>query len=163
MGVRAQEGMPEDSSGRQQDVMVPWVLQNNTPKEPKGSLVEKKDPEVFYRYYHLFVEGELRALVESTAIADGYVLRSSDRGHQEQSGRPGQKWLRIVDVGYEKDNWWLEGEVGVASAFLSAPGLPGRTNSDASVYSEASMNEVLDDLKFEAGVNRESQHESSLL
>jgi tRNA (uracil-5-)-methyltransferase TRM9 len=87
---------------------------------------KEEEPKVFHRYYHLFVEGELRELVQEAAREEGYMLLP-ERGEavdpeQEQRGdgardatTAGEKWLRIRGVGYEADNWWLEGEVGVGS------------------------------------------------
>jgi hypothetical protein len=79
-------------------------------------------------------------LVEQAAREEGFVLRparvveSEGKGEGESEGEgegvdercgAGQdgdaerrtrgdaaKWLRVVDVGWEADNWWLEGEVG---------------------------------------------------
>ncbi|KAJ9109345.1 hypothetical protein QFC21_000674 [Naganishia friedmannii] len=85
-------------------------------------------PQVFHRYYHLFVKGELKDLVEDAGRAEGFTIvqqqpaksnSPQDSGLPSDatlladgSGAPG-KWLRIVEEGYEKDNWWLEGEVGL--------------------------------------------------
>lgn len=72
------------------------------------------EPQVFNRYYHLFVEGELRALVERAALQDGFVLRATgDDDDITPSPQEGHKWLRVVAEGWEADNWWIEGEVGV--------------------------------------------------
>ncbi|KAL2863586.1 tRNA (carboxymethyluridine(34)-5-O)-methyltransferase [Aspergillus lucknowensis] len=62
--------------GDAQDVMVPWVL-----KAPKSSASAEPQPQVFHRYYHLYESGELERDIEK---AGGRVLES----------------------GYEKDNWW---------------------------------------------------------
>jgi tRNA (uracil-5-)-methyltransferase TRM9 len=65
------------SEGMDQDVMVPWVM--------KGKKVAKEDPppqdRTFHRYYHLYRKGELE---DDLRAAGG----------------------RIVEAGYEKDNWW---------------------------------------------------------
>ncbi|GMK57562.1 hypothetical protein CspeluHIS016_0403960 [Cutaneotrichosporon spelunceum] len=107
-----------------QDVMVPWVVKPGPglkPKRTKGRRrtaeaaeerreVELDQPEepqepedkVYHRYYHLFVKGELRALVEAAGQREGFAL-----------GDEGGKYLRVVNEGWEADNWWIEGEVGL--------------------------------------------------
>ncbi|NJR31308.1 class I SAM-dependent methyltransferase [bacterium] len=62
--------------GDEQDVMVPWVLKDNT----KGTAGHGQDSE-YHRYYHLYREGELES---DTVAAGGTILES----------------------GYERDNWW---------------------------------------------------------
>lgn len=62
--------------GDRQDVMVPWVMKNGS----SGSN-SSDQPRVFHRYYHLYEEGELEREIN---MAGGRVLES----------------------GYEKDNWW---------------------------------------------------------
>ncbi|KAF1990908.1 uracil-5--methyltransferase TRM9 [Aulographum hederae CBS 113979] len=95
-------------SGNDQDVLVPWVMKEKRPKQPKKNRSKdstadedptKKDENVdlennsavgpkhqsgektFHRYYHLYRSGELE---QDITHADGLVL----------------------DSGYEKDNWW---------------------------------------------------------
>ncbi|GHJ85220.1 hypothetical protein NliqN6_1622 [Naganishia liquefaciens] len=68
-------------------------------------------PQVFHRYYHLFMQGELSTLVHDAGRAEGFDLVESPS--KPMDGKAGGKWLRVVDEGYEKDNWWLEGEVGL--------------------------------------------------
>lgn len=63
--------------GDDQDVLVPWVLQ----QQKKGEDGSQEPPVTKYRYYHLYKEGEL---VENAMRAGGVV----------------------VEHGYEKDNWW---------------------------------------------------------
>lgn len=84
------------------------------------------EAQVFHRYYHLFLRGELRELVERAAREDGYIVladhpEGAESGHSgvEAEGRgdtdvdvEANKWLRIRGVGWEADNWWIEGEVG---------------------------------------------------
>jgi len=63
--------------GHEQDVMVPWVM-----KSKKKDGEEKGENEsTFLRYYHLYRKGELEEDIE--AIGG-----------------------RVVEAGYEKDNWW---------------------------------------------------------
>lgn len=126
------------------------------------SISPQPGPQVFHRYYHLFVQGELGELVREAARAGGYAMiddaspgadgvgegagggcrggesarvmtdqRISGEGVEEglQGGvrsrnhgpegrhsglEPGTRWLRIRNEGWEADNWWLEGEVGVS-------------------------------------------------
>lgn len=152
----------KDTVTKEQDVMVPWVLQPKPepkkPKEPKSkpkqqrrkkeganpldealeavkdlqittsetvviepvTNADKAEPQVYHRYYHLFIKGELEDSVQQAALEEGFIVlpsgdkQSSDH-HLVQQRKQGsqQKWFRIVETGYEKDNWWLEGEVGV--------------------------------------------------
>lgn len=90
--------------GDDQDILIPWVLQKNVGKkkvkgdkkkteekgekekeekeeEEKEKEEKEEEPETKYRYYHLYRKGEL---VENAEKAGG----------------------RVVDHGYEKDNWW---------------------------------------------------------
>ncbi|EAW07981.1 tRNA (carboxymethyluridine(34)-5-O)-methyltransferase [Aspergillus clavatus NRRL 1] len=62
--------------GDEQDVMVPWVL-----KTKSANSDSTDEPKTFHRYYHLYEEKELERDIEN---AGGRVLES----------------------GYEKDNWW---------------------------------------------------------
>ncbi len=113
MGIKAVTGDENGEAGgessqiSQQDVMVPWVLHATAPGAGK-----KGEDQVFYRYYHLFKKGELEELVRDAAKEDGYMILDGEETLQE-SKRSG-KWMRIADQGYEKDNWWLQGEVGCA-------------------------------------------------
>lgn len=56
--------------------MVPWVMTSNFPKDGPT-----EQPKVFHRYYHLYEAHELERDITN---AGGRVLES----------------------GYEKDNWW---------------------------------------------------------
>lgn len=82
--------------GDDQDILIPWVLQKNVGKKKVNGQQKQNDedkegqkkkdaaaeePETKYRYYHLYRKGEL---VENAEKAGG----------------------RVVDHGYEKDNWW---------------------------------------------------------
>lgn len=68
---------------------------------PEGPRVE--EDKVYNRYYHLFVKGELRELVERAAADEGFKV-----------GSPQGRYMRVVSEGWEADNWWIEGEVGLA-------------------------------------------------
>jgi tRNA (uracil-5-)-methyltransferase TRM9 len=100
---------------------------------------EKEEEEkVFNRYYHLFVEGELRDLIHQAGKEEGYRIlppissssspspmisstststpsTSSTKNDEKEinEGSGGGKWLRIRGEGWEADNWWVEAEVGV--------------------------------------------------
>ncbi|ORX92185.1 uracil-5--methyltransferase TRM9 [Clohesyomyces aquaticus] len=81
--------------GHEQDVMVPWVMKGKKDKgdkqrrkeerraseqgEKKG--IEQSGDKTFLRYYHLYRKGELERDIDA---AGG----------------------RVVESGYEKDNWW---------------------------------------------------------
>lgn len=62
--------------GDEQDVMVPWVMKSNAAGIKSG-----EQPRVFHRYYHLYESEELEREIHS---AGG----------------------RVLEAGYEKDNWW---------------------------------------------------------
>lgn len=62
--------------GDKQDVMVPWVLRNSLSKGGSSDA-----PKTFHRYYHLYEEFEL------------------ERDIRQAGGR-------VLESGYEKDNWW---------------------------------------------------------
>lgn len=73
--------------GDEQDVMVPWVMRGKKKKkgeEGEGG-GEKEADRTFHRYYHLYRKGELE---ENVRDAGG----------------------RVLEAGYEKDNWWAIAE-----------------------------------------------------
>lgn len=65
----------------EQDVMVPWVMKQKQSATSKDSASEQ----TYQRYYHLYREGEL----EHDLVAAGG---------------------RVIELGYEKDNWWAIAE-----------------------------------------------------
>jgi tRNA (uracil-5-)-methyltransferase TRM9 len=69
--------------GMDQDVMVPWVLNEKKKKKPEEAQATENESEdnVKLRYYHLYKKGELE---EDVSTAGGIV----------------------IEQGYEKDNWW---------------------------------------------------------
>ena len=91
-----------------QDVLVPWVLKGKTGEEDV----------VHHRYYHLFVQGELREMVLEAAREEGYrtptALTSGDKEATPEGATPEGEgpWLRVKGEGWEADNWWIEAEVG---------------------------------------------------
>jgi len=97
---------------------------------------EEEKEQVFNRYYHLFVEGELRELIHQAGEIEGYRILPSTSSFTSSSAGPSAlpsstttsaltqnendergvqdgKWLRIRGEGWEADNWWVEAEVGV--------------------------------------------------
>lgn len=136
-GVSNRRDQHAGQAEKVQDVLVPWVLSKpknkvKTKADPKtegAETVAEEEPEkVYHRYYHLFVEGELEDLVKQAAIAEGYELRGDSRTNEtvvegqviggaevENQRGPGKKWLRVRGIGWEADNWWLEGEVGIST------------------------------------------------
>jgi tRNA (uracil-5-)-methyltransferase TRM9 len=68
----------------EQDVMVPWVMRGSKKDTNSGAQVSvegRGDDRIFHRYYHLYCKDEL----EQNIVASG---------------------AKIVEAGYEKDNWW---------------------------------------------------------
>ncbi|KAK6911049.1 hypothetical protein I203_105084 [Kwoniella mangroviensis CBS 8507] len=121
-----------------QDLLVPWVYSRPPPapgpklpssEDPKdddlkaSQTEEKAEAKVYHRYYHLFVQGELRELVIHSAEEDGFIVLSDGTSQDEldeqlkdiETGKNQnkKKWLRVRGVGWEADNWWIEGEVGL--------------------------------------------------
>lgn len=80
---------------------------------------EGEGDKVYHRYYHLFVQGELRDLVLHAGKEEGYRILEDDTAESKPDldlanlSIDGGKWLRIRGEGWEADNWWLEAEVGV--------------------------------------------------
>lgn len=78
---------------------------------------EQPPRQVYHRYYHLFVEGELKDNVIAAAQGMGFAIipdgGSAQRNGDDDARQGGNQWLRVVEQGYEKDNWYLEGEVGL--------------------------------------------------
>lgn len=66
------------------DVFVPWVL---------------SDGKTYNRYYHMFAEGELAALVTLAAEELGLVVGTP---------RPASRGMEIVQNGWERSNHYVE-------------------------------------------------------
>ena len=64
-------------TGDEQDVMVPWIMKSKTPSGNGNG----EETTTFHRYYHLYRRGEL------------------ERDITDAGGR-------VLECGYEKDNWW---------------------------------------------------------
>ena len=99
-------------------------------EEDKG-----EEEKVFNRYYHLFIQGELRELIIEAGLEEGYRILPSHSSSSSSSpsstttttttrtdlkdeDKDTEKedngtWLRIRGEGWEADNWWVEAEVGV--------------------------------------------------
>lgn len=110
-----------------QDVLVPWILQ--TPRHStstEGAIGGDEDGterKTFHRYYHLFKAGELRDLVHDAAREEGYTIVEEEDGTAGGSGMKSDvKWVRVRGEGWEADNWWLEGEVGIGPPPSSTTG-----------------------------------------
>lgn len=119
----AVDGQDQDQADKAkvQDLLVPWVVKPNRPKtkaerekEQASSAVEEQ---VFHRYYHLFLDGELQDLIEAAAVQEGYEYLGLHMGAIDEKpaavalGK--SKWLRLTGLGWEMDNWWIKGQVGV--------------------------------------------------
>jgi len=105
--------------------------EDETKEDEKVEEEEEEKEQVFNRYYHLFVEGELRQLIQQAGEVEGYrILPSispavssalpsstttptSTQNENDERGVQDGKWLRIRGEGWEADNWWVEAEVGV--------------------------------------------------
>lgn len=74
-------------------------------------------PQVYQRYYHLFKAGELSSLVEEACRLEDITFipgrDSESDSSQEVVVENGERWLRIVREGWERDNWFVELERGV--------------------------------------------------
>ena len=94
----------ENSEGRPkhgEDVFVPWVT---TTKQNKNGLDESSE-NTFHRYYHMFDEGELRALVcEAAEDLSIELVPDGEVQELEKSGR----FMRIVQDGWERSNYYVE-------------------------------------------------------
>jgi tRNA (uracil-5-)-methyltransferase TRM9 len=90
-----------------------------TPEPEPEAGGEGEGDKVYHRYYHLFVQGELRDLVLNAGKEEGYRILEDDAAESKPGldlanlSIDGGKWLRIRGQGWEADNWWLEAEVGV--------------------------------------------------
>ncbi|KAJ2905142.1 hypothetical protein MKZ38_006219 [Zalerion maritima] len=73
--------------GGEQDLLVPWVMKGKKKKDQAKDEEGKGEDATYRRYYHLYAKGELE---EDVRMAQG----------------------RVVESGYEKDNWWVVCEKG---------------------------------------------------
>ncbi|WVR09279.1 hypothetical protein IAU60_006344 [Kwoniella sp. DSM 27419] len=105
-GSKRKMGQMATGGDKVQDVLVPWVYSQPGSRQAGTP----QSPQVFHRYYHLFVEGELKEMVLEAGALEGFAILPD--GTDEPAPTTG-KWLRVRGVGWEADNWWLEGEVGV--------------------------------------------------
>lgn len=64
-----------------QDVMVPWVMRGSKKTKNDDEQSGCRGDRTFHRYYHLYRKGELESDIEASGG-------------------------RIIESGYEKDNWW---------------------------------------------------------
>lgn len=110
--VPAREGLYADadgeqcSSGRGQDVFVPWLLSDNArPKVPKTEQSQNLPPDAIRRYYHMFSRDELRGLVQSAAQELGMKVGPRPSNEAEVKGTEG---VEIVVSGWERSNYYIE-------------------------------------------------------
>lgn len=113
-----------EEGNKLQDIMVPWVVKV-VPKNRKGGekgnqtddAPASNEGQVYHRYYHLFIDGELQDLVEAAAKQEGYNYLGLHMGGDDDrpigSENGNTKWLRLTGLGWEMDNWWVKGQVGV--------------------------------------------------
>jgi len=87
----SKRSIPTDpsSSGTGQDVFVPWVMSENK-------------TQVFNRYYHMFDNGELAALVTLAAEELGLMVGPVSAGVGSLKG------VEIVQDGWERSNHYVE-------------------------------------------------------
>jgi tRNA (uracil-5-)-methyltransferase TRM9 len=134
----------EDQNRNENGDNDPLDVEDGADQEKEEEEQEKEEEEkVFNRYYHLFIEGELRDLIHQAGVEEGYrILPSSSLAPSTSTsscaplpsstststpsvtstkndekgineGSEDGKWLRIRGEGWEADNWWVEAEVGV--------------------------------------------------
>ncbi|KAJ7046650.1 S-adenosyl-L-methionine-dependent methyltransferase [Mycena alexandri] len=84
----SKRNIPTNSSGTGQDVFVPWVLAEDS-------------TQVFNRYYHMFDDGELAALVTLAAEELGLVIGPA-------AAEGSLKGIEIVQDGWERSNHYVE-------------------------------------------------------
>jgi len=111
------------------------VVEENEKKEQEED--EEEEEKVFNRYYHLFIQGELRELIIEAGLEEGYRILPSHSSSSSSSPsstttttttptdfkdedkdtekEDNEKWLRIRGEGWEADNWWVEAEIGVGN------------------------------------------------
>jgi tRNA (uracil-5-)-methyltransferase TRM9 len=98
-----------------QDLLVPWVVKPNRSGKQDKTAVPDGQEQVFHRYYHLFVDGELEGCVETAAEEEGYDYLGLHMGELDEpvvETKRRDKWLRLTGLGWEMDNWWIMGQVG---------------------------------------------------
>jgi len=85
--------LPSQKTAQGQDVFVPWVMPG-----PASS----SSPQVFNRYYHMFVAGELEELAREAVTALGLICGPPPHHQQGQHG------VEVVQSGWERSNWYIE-------------------------------------------------------
>ncbi|KAH8930072.1 hypothetical protein BT69DRAFT_1050845 [Atractiella rhizophila] len=98
-GTSLSIGLHEGEEGikdRTQDWLVPWTTK------------EGGEERMYKRFYHLFKQGELEGMVENAAKELGWAFTGKD-SEDDDGGAGGEGFrVRIVDGGWEKDNWFVE-------------------------------------------------------
>lgn len=75
-------------------------------------------PRVYQRYYHLFKENELADLIAEACAVAGIMFYNSKHVEGEEpkeGGEADKPWCRIVQDGWDKDNWFCEIQMGLGS------------------------------------------------
>ncbi|KAA1083465.1 tRNA methyltransferase, has a role in tRNA modification [Puccinia graminis f. sp. tritici] len=90
-----------------QDVLVPWVLNNNNDQKSTDKVT------TYNRYYHLFREGELIELVKCAAESLELLFTQLHSNLPESTSPHLKDWCLIKRHGWEADNWWVEVELGI--------------------------------------------------
>lgn len=100
---------PDGAPTQGRDVFVPWVLSSQNAGKANVQVRDTEDtlePKVFNRYYHMFAQGELRALVEEAALELGLEV-GSEVDQQHDSGKVVQG-LEVIQDGWERSNYYVE-------------------------------------------------------
>jgi len=110
---------PSGSQG--QDVFVPWVLSPaSSTRKPEATVrdmwasenrpalpaSEHVSPKIFHRYYHMFGQGELSALVREAATELGLDVGTPSAA--DDSSAIGRRGVEIVQEGWERSNYYVE-------------------------------------------------------
>ncbi|KAH8117374.1 S-adenosyl-L-methionine-dependent methyltransferase [Phellopilus nigrolimitatus] len=114
----------EEGQGKQKgrDVFVPWVLSQSSvsrktekslPNSIDGPTTEANvDQPVYNRYYHMFDEGELRALVLSAAEEIGICFGPPDNERLQNGlcsrNLARRRYIDIVKDDWERSNFYVE-------------------------------------------------------
>jgi len=95
-----------DSERRGKDVVVPWVLSEQTGPTRRGGNEAAGEQRVFNRYYHMFAKGELSGLVYDAAADLGIYVGEQSALELNQSHRT--RGVEIMQEGWERSNYYVE-------------------------------------------------------
>ncbi|THH07298.1 hypothetical protein EW145_g3483 [Phellinidium pouzarii] len=119
----SKRSMPPESTasgmqkGQGKDVFVPWMLSDSSAphksKEISATPLQHESPPVYDRYYHMFDEGELRALVEAAAEEMDISicpLDAEQNASENCSSSRGihKRFIQIVKDDWERSNHYVE-------------------------------------------------------